>query len=1083
MADHVLRSASFRNGSLFLVAGKNVRRCKDPKPLPFLNGKRVCRSIRLDCKSDKLSAALEELHVSPLGLTGSHILGAIDAAVGFAYSHSARLSELDREQYWYWRSMGVPASELWCFRVQHAAELPEPLDATHYIPKRFSRVYTVLKHESAREVALQYDVVPDWIASELCQLDGEEDGMHLGLLCPERIVQLCLKHAFDFLLLPAPHSKGWWSPPRWLYRRFNPDLREVFEAGRAEHVQPDVDEFRGFSLQDCGQLAEDLRFCLDTGLPGHERILAQWIGHLQEREDSLQVYAKSDRLAVYVQLIELVMLAERLRNTSQLHEVMQRSLRIVLPQDLHEMADTMLQSRVQKLDKGRISRAHLTLDVGYMLYSRICNETVPEKVRYLMWDSSPQFGRDYQMCLLQEVDSSHLSDVCLSFCKMSQLWHAEEEIDLTDKGLLQQDADYMKSLRSKIRIHALPTVLIGFGAASFGHKLSALLHSARLEVFTNADLKRWCESLVSVASDYGVERRLADVRDLPADEVACWFEDTSREDIELLVSGPHHETRPEQRVAQAIPQDDDPAFEDPGQALQVVDVGAVANDGNEDFDVPEPLPLSFDHLLSVPGLLHVIDNATKGLSEVMEQYHTNIGLAQQVCRLLRKRDTKPKLMQRCFSRGLGPQLAPDIHKFEGWIHPGRWGTVAFSIPELLKVKQALVTCWDENVYLQGNDAQAEESQRRAAAELARDVSVAVHDPSWWGWLSMLEVVCSLLRKHMFWAESCPCHYHILVGRHDDLSPELKRHFASCPMRGKRAAELSEGSFLDLLGQLWALSTVEVLRVVPADVEQAKRRSIVQEFDRARAHLAFYFAVKLSHLQAMPWKVFQIAHTNEVIAQLALREALTSSCRHPVLQQLQGPLRRSCEGWLEGESLLEPDKVDLQKFIASLRLVPTSERAVEGQHAKVHRQGLGRPNHTEHMQSYFVRCKEMAESLEDKSLSMESFAWCCQNAGNHHKACRSVGLAGHPQIDWKHKHRRRNTMNSRVIYHADAFTLYSASTPAVNMRPPPEHGRRLQDADHAVVPPQDDNDNAAPPEGQFSGFPFVSRSNIGCTDSE
>ena len=265
--------------------------------------------------------------------------------------------------------------------------------------------------------------------------------------------------------------------------------------------------------------------------------------------------------------------------------------------------------------------------------------------------------------------------------------------------------------------------------------------------------------------------------------------------------------------------------------------------------------LSFDQLLGLPGLHHVIDNATKGLADVMRSYSDNVYLAQQVCRLLRKRDTQPKLLQRCFSRGLGPQFAKDIQAFRGWINPGRWDTVAFSVPELLKVKHALVTQWDEDVFLGGN-ADQDEGRRRSTLDLAQDVSKAVHDPAWWAWLSMLEVLCGLLREHTVWAESCPCHYDILHSHGQHLSKELKAQFKCCPMRGRRAAELAAGEFLELLGRLWAVTSVNLLRVLPANTNQGQRCSILQEFDHARTHPGFYFAMKVSHLQEMPWKIFK-----------------------------------------------------------------------------------------------------------------------------------------------------------------------------------------------------------------------------------
>ena len=106
---------------LGLLSGLNTRRCPDPKPLPFQEGKPVRRAFRRNVKSEKIKAALRETGATLLSEETPHIYGCADLSVGFAYSHAVRLGELEREQYFYWRSMGVSASDLWCFRVaQHS---------------------------------------------------------------------------------------------------------------------------------------------------------------------------------------------------------------------------------------------------------------------------------------------------------------------------------------------------------------------------------------------------------------------------------------------------------------------------------------------------------------------------------------------------------------------------------------------------------------------------------------------------------------------------------------------------------------------------------------------------------------------------------------------------------------------------------------------------------------------------------------------------------------------------------------------------------------------------------------------------
>ena len=1048
---------------LWLISGVNARRCLDPKPSPFRDGKRVRRSIKQVVKSDRVDEALQQLDVETVGGEAPHIYGVMDVHVGSSYGHTMILSELEREQCWYWRSMGVPAADLWCFEVSEVAALQHAVPASQYIARRFSRVYTALKQPSVEELCSHFLQLPSWLEEQVAQ--GDVSDLHLAVLIPEPFAAFCCRACFKYLIVPSAETIGWWRAPRWLQSIISPQLKLDFRRSREEQAAQ-MAEDRAYQMQDSGELAEDMRICLQSGIEGNEDALAAWVSRLQEREDALKMYASPDKMAVFMQMIELTMLAQQIRNAGNLRDVMMRSLRIALPPDLQALAEDMM-AKVKKMEKGQLSRAHLTLDVGYMLHERVCNLRSPDRVRYLLWDSSPQFGRDYQMCLIQSADSCDLPSILQSFRTLCELWQSDEEnsVSFDEEDVIQQDAHHMQIIRTRLHMHALPTVLIGFGVASFQYKLWALLHSARLEVFTDEGLRQWTNSLLSVASDYGVERRLVEVEDVAAADVVGWFEGTSPADVELLASGPLAH-------AQACEREeghDEDMFEDPAAAPLLVDVNGADHDMQCDmqFELPEPLRLSFSNLLGIPGLHHIIDNATEGLEDVMHDYKDNVFLAQQVCRLLRKRDTKPKLVQRCFSHGQGPHLVQDIHKFEGWIHPGRWGTIAFSVPELLKVKHALVACWDEQLFLQGF-VDDNEGQQRVTAHLAEDVSKAVGNPTWWAWLSMLEVVCSILREHIAWAESCPCHYHLLHRHHGEISRELKKQFSGCPMRGKRAAELSNGEFLDLLRSLWQVSTVEVLRLLPAGLEPAQRRSIIQEFDRARTHLSFYFALKLTHLTQMPWKILQIAHANEIIAQMAAHEALESTCAHPLVQKLQGPLRVMCERWLSGHTLFEPGMLQLQQFIASLRIVPTSERAVEGQHAKVHRHGLGRPSHTEHFQSYFVRSCEMAQSLESGRLSLESFAWYCQAARNHNEACTCVGLSGHPALQARdHKCLWRDPLKSSIIYHADPFTLYASAEPNVRMQPPADSSGLALRGEQQLPAIQD------PSQADVAGRPAVS----------
>ena len=100
-------------------------------------------------------------------------------------------------------------------------------------------------------------------------------------------------------------------------------------------------------------------------------------------------------------------------------------------------------------------------------------------------------------------------------------------------------------------------------------------------------------------------------------------------------------------------------------------------------DRADELLIDFRGSLGFSGTRHIIDNVTSGISDVLPSWKDSIAKAKAVCKLLRGGDYLPKLLERCFSTQIAQHTWPTLQSFEGWIHEGRWGTVAFSVPELL----------------------------------------------------------------------------------------------------------------------------------------------------------------------------------------------------------------------------------------------------------------------------------------------------------------------------------------------------------------------------------------------------------------
>ena len=229
-----------------------------------------------------------------------------------------------------------------------------------------------------------------------------------------------------------------------------------------------------------------------------------------------------------------------------------------------------------------------------------------------------------------------------------------------------------------------------------------------------------------------------------------------------------------------------------------------------------------------------------------------------------------------------------ICSFKGDIFQGRWGTVAFSVPELLRIRRILSFAWNRDAFLHGEDLQAGSVAATDMTKLVNDVDAAIRSSFWWAWLQMVEALCCGLRAAFAWIEGCPCHSHLLKsygGEDGDMPGHVRVALASCPMRTRRAAELSCGEFLSTVGRAFDLTAAELscsLQEASTGLSVQERSMLLDEFDLGRSHLACYFTMKVSHWNGFPWEVARLSHFDADIARDAAQQALESLCCHPIL---------------------------------------------------------------------------------------------------------------------------------------------------------------------------------------------------------
>ena len=1029
-----------------------------------------------------------------------HVLGVALCRASFIYDCGCILTRAQNAQRVHWQHMGVRDRDLWFFEVQQVALFSEPLPCKQFTQDSKSKVYEVFSQDVASELGLYLQDAgrPDWL----------QDDPRLALKFPPRIASLVMKGTWRSVCLPSPFVRGPWHVAEWKLDMMGHSFARAFQGLQARAPAVSRQNFGMFSLEDCQNLADDIRALLSQMPEDKQADLIPWVKQLQSTSDNLSLPRVISEK--FHRMIDFVFLCELLHDVADAREAVRRSVKLTLPEALQDAADKHLKQQ-RLFDKSEVSRFRVVFDVAFMLWQRAVAwsaQTLQKQTaaRYLMWDSSPQFSGDYEMIRVVSVPESDFPFMHNTLEKLATMWLQNTELmenldlpRLDDAEANKEEVLLMEKVRAVLQPHVLPAVLLGFGATSLNHKFHALCHAMRLEQFSADALHAYCKELVSVTSDFGVEHLLAQAERIPVSVACQFFTDDADLVQHVLKLAP---------CSKGVPLET--AFEDPSEASGILDLMLPASRPGVHLDEfesnlgdaveleigshadclespdGEPIPLhvaeapdpdqpqaeifeevpdapcvDFRDMLSFPGVHHVLDNAVNGMSGSMDHYDELITQAAKLCKFLRNAETRDILVERCFGNPVGLQFRQSIREFKGNIYPGRWGTIAFSVPHLRNLERPLRWGWDKQRYLQ--DANA---RRASVTAIVEEVDKAITSSFFWAWLRVLEMLVRAIRRTTAWSEGCPCHWPLLQqARLQDLAipAHVRKRWAKCPFRGLRAPELCNGEFLQVASNICESCAVDLLQGLPADISREDRTALLQEFDAGRAHLCFYLALKLTALEEWPWKLCVLAHPYVDLAHVVLREALASTHSDTRLSALQGPLRPLCVRWLAGESLLGDGMQPLLKLIASLRFIPINERPAEALHRQTKLHGRSRPCHSVGLMSLKQRMPEIKALLELMPHAVHDLAALCHHVRNNWLSVCAVGLQTHPTLNGLRAARNshRNPLMAQVIYHADAHTLYSIPVPEVPMRPDaPGPGRDAGDGREGRDSPHGEDDDDA-----------------------
>jgi len=174
----------------------------------------------------------------------SAIVGLASLSPGFQYDHTKLLSPLERAQYRHWcGKIGVPASDLWYFNVDHVHALHNGIDAKVFVARQVSKTLKVLEPRACRalldDFAMQPGYRPHWLPGDAL--------VELCLVLPNQFAELCVVGALRRLAMPSPLSNGHFGTPRWFRSQLQPNLGQQF---RNTVVRGGLQDLPPFALQD-----------------------------------------------------------------------------------------------------------------------------------------------------------------------------------------------------------------------------------------------------------------------------------------------------------------------------------------------------------------------------------------------------------------------------------------------------------------------------------------------------------------------------------------------------------------------------------------------------------------------------------------------------------------------------------------------------------------------------------------------------------------------------------------------------------------------------------------------------------------
>eukprot|EP00438_Fugacium_kawagutii_P014582 Skav210160 [mRNA] locus=scaffold1811:103411:117781:+ [translate_table: standard] len=579
----------------------------------------------------------------------------------------------------------------------------------------------------------------------------------------------------------------------------------------------------------------------------------------------------------------------------------------------------------------------------------------------------------------------------------------------------EADQACMKRIADRIVWHVTPIIMLAHSRTNLPAKTRVFLHSLALLCPSRRALCELCDSVVSLRTDYGTEKGISRISNCPLDLFLPYMHAEDREtgagDGEMFA-----------------------------EEFNAHDVDHFFVDDELCQDVDDSV-VSFDPCFEGPDMMHIIHNATNYLEDVVDCYAPTIAALKSICSLLAGRESKQQLIETCFQSGPSIAFAEEIKSFNITVHDKRWNTIASGIEEVNNLEPALRSHWNLLRFLgKTEDGRAgcedEAPTHRPGGDSdefgvnLKAVDDALCSDFFWGSIKVLLQVAVVQRQAVRFVNGCPCHDGLLQATDN---PIVKEMCESCPLRGRRCAELAAGNFFELLESLFQSSGTALELKLPRGLEKDQVLQLMKDFEMCRRHLISTYVLKLSFWTQAPHVLAGLAHWDPRVRSECLRKCVESDSDHPKIQIVQQHMD-AVHTFLEaGGVWLDDWVVEPLKMLASeMRLMFTSAWRVEGQHARTKRAAQRAPHHSAAYTSLSHRLPEIRAHLRAHPESATQIADLMDGVPNGRAAAQKLGFSRDllGKCGWiSSKTFQKKAVGFGVIYHDDPFCKYSLEVPA------------------------------------------------------